>query len=87
MLITPLLFFGLMTALLAARKGYNPACWFLAGGVIGLIFLAFRPFTNKGDLSDSQRVALQREGNIIGLVVSGAGIVFGLFLYAARILS
>ena len=87
MLITPLLFFGLITALLAARKGYNPACWFLAGGVVGLILLAFRPFTNRGDLNDSERVALQRKGNLMGLIISGVGICFGLFLYAARILN
>lgn len=80
MLVTPALFFGLITALLAARKGYNPLCWFLAGGVVGLLLLAFRPFTNDGKLSEAHRVALQREGNRIGLIISGIGVGLGLFL-------
>ena len=84
MFITPMLFFGLITSLLAARKGYNPLCWFLAGGVVGLLLLAFRPFTNSRDLSDSQRISLQREGNLIGLIVSIAGVALGLFLYVVR---
>jgi hypothetical protein len=70
----------LITALLAARKGYNPLCWFLAGGVVGLLLLAFRPFTNDGKLSEANRVALQREGNRIGLIISGIGVALGLFL-------
>jgi hypothetical protein len=78
--IIPILFFGLLTALLAARKGYNPLCWFFAGGVVGLIVLAFRPFTNNVGLSDSDRIALQQEGNRIGLIVSGVMLGLALFL-------
>lgn len=81
--IVPLLFFGLITALLAARKGYNPLCWFLAGGVIGLLLLAFRPFTNDEKLSGANRVALRREGNLMGLIISGIGVGLGLFLTVA----
>ena len=80
--IVPVIFFGLITALLAARKGYNPLCWFLAGGVVGLILLAFRPFTNDENLSAAERTSLQQSGNRLGLIISGVGIVFGLFLYA-----
>jgi hypothetical protein len=81
--IVPLLFFGLITALLASRKGYNPLCWFLAGGVIGLLLLAFRPFTNDEKLSEANRVALRREGNLMGLIISGIGVGLGLFLTIA----
>jgi hypothetical protein len=34
---------GLITGLLAKRKGYNFAPWFLAGGTFELIVLAFYP--------------------------------------------
>lgn len=78
MLVMPILFFGLLTSLLAARKGYNPLCWFLAGGVVGLLILAFRPFTNNGEYNDRDRIALQQQGNRIGLITSG--IVFSLGL-------
>jgi hypothetical protein len=78
--VLPLLFFGLITALLAARKGYNPLYWFLAGGIVGLLLMAFRPFTNDEKLSEASRVALQREGNLIGLIISGLGVALGLIL-------
>lgn len=83
MLVAPLLFFGLITSLLARRKGYNPLCWFFAGSVVGLLVLAFRPFTNDGGLNDEERTMLQRKGNQIGLVVSGLALALALFLKIA----
>ena len=62
--------FGVITAFLAARKGYNPALWFLAAGCVGLVILAFLPFTNKPGMLPDQRASLERRGNVIGGVIS-----------------
>ena len=78
--IAPLLFFGTITALLAYRKGYNPLCWFFAAGVVGLVVLAFRPFVNRGNLSETERAVLLRRGNRIGLIITGIGFALALFL-------
>ena len=60
-----------ITAGLAARKGYNPALWFLAGGILGLIILAFLPFADApGDSEDVQRDK-KKTGDIVGGVISG----------------
>jgi len=71
--------FGLITGGLAARKGYNFFIWFFAGGIIGLIILAFLPFTNKGDLSPGDAAQKRRTGNTIAGVFAGLAILFTLF--------
>jgi hypothetical protein len=40
---------GVVTGLLAMRKGYDFFLWALASGVVGLIVLAFLPFAIKPD--------------------------------------
>ncbi len=68
--------FGVIMAALAGRKGYNPALWFLAAGILGLINLAFLPFVNeKSQLPVYQRAAKKKTGNIIGGVISGIAVV------------
>ena len=76
--------FGLLMALLASRKGYNPLCWFLAAGVVGLIFLAFQPYTNKGDLSEGEASALRSRGNKTGALISGGAVALAVVLNIAR---
>ena len=76
---------GLITAALAARKGYNPALWFLAAGVIGLVILAFLPFVNeKGEHPVEQRAAKKRTGDITGGVISGFALLVLLASLAGR---
>ncbi|MFZ2412116.1 MAG: hypothetical protein WAW23_11140 [Candidatus Methanoperedens sp.] len=70
MAIVLFLIFGTITAFLAKRKGYNPYIWFFAAGVIGLIVLAFLPFTNVETLSDDQKMAAKKKGNIIAIVIA-----------------
>jgi hypothetical protein len=65
-----------ITALLARRKGYNPWCWALAAGLIGLIVLAFLPFANDPQRPDDERARLTKRGNTIGLVFTAIAIVF-----------
>lgn len=63
------LVFCVITAYLAKRKGYNPIIWFFAAGVVGLIILAFLPFTNKGNLTEEERRKKVKIGNTIGIIV------------------
>ena len=66
MVIVIVLIFCVLTALLAKRKGYNPYIWFFATGIIGLIVLAFLPFTDVETLNPEQKKAAKKKGNIIG---------------------
>lgn len=70
------LVFCAITAFLAKRKGYNPILWFFAGGILGLLILAFLPFTNKGNLSEEERIKKLKSGNIIGGVIAAIAITF-----------
>lgn len=74
-----LIVFGVVMAVLAGRKGYNPALWFFAGGILGLLILAFLPFVNeKSKLPEDQRAAKKKTGDLIGGVTSGIAIVIAL---------
>lgn len=70
---------SLVTGALAARKGYNFILWALAAGIIGLIILAFLPFTNKPDQKPEVQQSLRKTGNTIGAVLAALGII-GLIL-------
>ncbi len=61
---------GVITGILAKRKGYNFFCWFLSGSFIGLIALAFLPFANKGDLTQKESDEKKENGNRIGIAIS-----------------
>jgi hypothetical protein len=73
-----------MTAVEAKRKGYSPALWLLAGGLIGLLILALLPAVNeKSNLPEAQRKSKRRIGNLIGGVIS----MLGLILVLVRLLT
>lgn len=57
---------GLVTGLLARRKGYQFLPWFLAGGIIGLIALSFQPFANDPALSGMEQRYKAESGNRLG---------------------
>lgn len=65
----------IVTAALAARKGYSFYLWFLAGGIIGLVILAFLPFVNKGNLSEIEVRERTKTGNIIGGVLTALALI------------
>lgn len=68
----------LITGALAARKGYNFFCWTLAGGILGLIVLAFLPNTKL--LDEEARQSKVKLGNGIGLGISAFLVLVGIFL-------
>jgi accessory gene regulator protein AgrB len=83
--IVILILFGTIMAALAARKGYNPALWFLTGGVLGLLVLAFLPFVNeKSNLPEAERAEKKKTGDIIGGVISGLAVLITLISLAMR---
>ena len=62
---------GAIMAAFASHKGYSPARWFLAGGLLGLVILAFLPFVNeKSKLNEYQRAEKKKTGDIIGSLIS-----------------
>jgi len=74
----------LITAALAARKGYNFFLWFFAGGLIGLCTLACLPFANQQDSPEETNAALRRRGNVIGGVLSSVCLALGVLLAFAK---
>ena len=66
---------SLVTGMLAARKGYNFLLWALAGGVIGLVLLAFLPFANKPGQPPEEQARLKKTGNIMGGVLAAFSVL------------
>ena len=60
---------GLVTGFMASRKGYSFGCWWFALGLLGLIVLAFLPYTNKAGVPD-EVAAKKRKGDKIGAILS-----------------
>ncbi len=54
----------------ANKKGYNPYIWFFTGGIVGLLVLAFLPFTTRKDLPHYKDIRMKRTGNVIGGVIA-----------------
>jgi hypothetical protein len=55
----------------ARRKGYNPAAWFLAGGILGYAVLAFLPDTSPLLGRDRPDAESRRQvGNRIGIGIT-----------------
>lgn len=81
--ITLVLVLGLITALLAYRKGYNPYWWFFAANIIGLIILAFLPFTNKQNLTEEEKIKKVKRGNSIGRVLALITIILTILRFIA----
>ena len=62
-----------VTGGLAYRKGYHFLIWALAGGIIGLIVLAFLPFANREEEGERRRVT--KRGNTIGGAIAAIGVL------------
>ena len=61
--------------LLAARKGYAWYLWTIAGGLLGLIVMAFLPHANRGGVSPEVNQARRQTGDTVGAVLSVSGLV------------
>ena len=72
--------FGLITVFFAQRKGYNPLCWILSGGLIGLAVVAFLPNAKKMTADEKTKKTKRMQGNIIGSVLSATTILLSLAL-------
>ncbi len=72
---------GLVTGALAKRKGYKFLPWFFAGGIIGLLVLAFLPNANDPKVSEIERRIQTEKGNVIGRNIA----IFSLALALLRL--
>jgi len=58
----------------ARRRGYNPWCWFLSAGLIGLLVLEFMPSpTAEGDAERAAK--LRKRGNWVGGILAALTLV------------
>ena len=78
-----IIFFISMIAMgvIADNKGFNPACWIFAGGLLGLIVLLAMPSAKRAK-DEADQKGRTSAGNTAGLVVTGlaALIVFAFIL-------
>ena len=68
-LLAALFFLCLWAAVFARFKGYSAACWFLGGGIIGVLVLSFLPLAGPGNGEKRAR------GNRLGLLFSALSIL------------
>jgi hypothetical protein len=73
-LAAALFFLCLWTSIFARFKGYSAACWFLGGGIIGVLVLCFIP--TVGRVEGQKRI----QGNRLGLLLSGLSILAAFLL-------
>jgi hypothetical protein len=71
MFIPIFLGFGIINAIIADRKGFNPIIWFFAAGFLGLIVVLILPSSKKILDNDQERERLRRNGNMNGLILLG----------------
>ena len=67
--LVALFFLCLWAAMFARFKGYSAACWFLGGGMIGVLVLCFLPTAGPAEREKRDR------GNRLGLLFSGLSIL------------
>jgi uncharacterized membrane protein len=81
-MIIVLLLIGILTGLFASKKGYLFIAWFFAGGLIGLIALACLPdaYEVKTPMEPWEVRRFQRQGNIIGAIISVCSIIIGILI-------
>lgn len=70
------LFFVIVNAGIAYRKGYNPFIWALTASAIGTIVLSTLPSV-KEEKNEELKIKLKKRGNKIGFIVIGLSIVVG----------
>ena len=76
MSIVLFLVFGVINAIIANKKGFNPFIWFFAAGLLGLIVLSLMPSASSVEESD-EALYLQRKkaGNTAGLIILGVAAI------------
>ena len=71
-----IIFFISMIAMgvIADNKGFNPACWVFAGGLLGLIILLVLPSAHNAPDEASKQKQISA-GNSTGLFITGVVVV------------
>jgi hypothetical protein len=68
---------------IAAKKGFNPLLWVLAGGVPGLAVLLLMPSANAFAIDNATILARRKRGNIAGAVISLLAILLAAIIFVA----
>jgi hypothetical protein len=77
--------FGIWMVTLAKKKGYTPWLWFCAAGLLGLIILSVLPDLTKEGLSEEEKAAKKKTGDVIGGTISALAIILGIGLTVASL--
>lgn len=77
--IVVLLVFGIINAIIAYKKGFNPLIWFFASGLLGLIILCIIPSAKElFELEPEEYLKRKKFGNTIGLIVVSLSVIYGI---------
>jgi 4-hydroxybenzoate polyprenyltransferase len=76
-IIVVLVWMGIISAIIADRKGYNPLLWFIAGGsLIAVIVLLIFPSAKKVKESNpAEYKTFRRNANIAGIIFAFISII------------
>ncbi|MFH2045531.1 MAG: hypothetical protein ABIK92_10345 [Pseudomonadota bacterium] len=64
--------------IIAWKKGFRPWLWILAGGIPGLIILAFMPSATVDGLDEAIRERRRKAGNLVGTIFSSIAIILAI---------
>lgn len=71
--------FGVISWIIARKKGFNPWCWIVAMGILGLILVACLPSANKAGIDDAKR---QKRKNLARTIGTSLSVLFCIILFA-----
>jgi hypothetical protein len=76
---------AIIMCVIAYKKGFNPAFWFLAGGIIGFIVLLTLKSAAAPEIDEAERMARRKRANTIGGVLSAIAIVITVILILVQL--
>ena len=74
------LIFGVISAFIAASKGFKPFRWILALGFIGFITILFLPSALAEDITDEEAEQRAMKANSIGAWMAWINVALGVLL-------
>lgn len=74
-----LLVFGIINAIIAHKKGFNPLIWFFASGLLGLIIVCIIPSAKElFEFEPEEYLKRKKTGDTVGLILVSLSVILGI---------